>query len=426
MLPYKIKELTIPLSPYLQSGQRKILPTKRIRPVDSLNLKKLVKEINKSDIITLDINGKPWSVVSVYSSYSPDVHIMLVETSSNRYLPGPERIPDSEGNDLMAVGAAILEFIIDRKTNVSIHFGYNWSPRSWGQQEEKTGFQSIPTKWHPHLWGWPSLDNIKATEQKYVRLIKPKSLSRRERRLLGDNDYSEPFGLLIRNELKKTFHKNSLLFKLFPHKNWQIDGCALYAVSSLSILDILGRREFFSRVLKPLAVLLEYLTRDITEIITDMKCRDIDRILVKTEKGCPKGWKALRNRTVMQPRDYISRQFEKRGYPKSFLNAIFDAVKNRCNEQGNPQDWWRKGFGYAVVFSGYSGGGCGEIRIMPGVYVGPGGVVEAQGVVLRRPEDKQLSQIEISEKSKVFRHLAGYLKSRGFREYMKDNRQLCK
>lgn len=62
MLPDRIKVLNIPLTPYLPPGRKKILPTKRIRPADSLNLKNMVKEINKSTVITLDINGKPWSV----------------------------------------------------------------------------------------------------------------------------------------------------------------------------------------------------------------------------------------------------------------------------------------------------------------------------------------------------------------------------
>ena len=68
MLPNKVKMFTVPLFPYLQPGRKKTLPTKRIRPTDSLNLKKMIEEISKSTVITLDINEKPWSVTSVYSS----------------------------------------------------------------------------------------------------------------------------------------------------------------------------------------------------------------------------------------------------------------------------------------------------------------------------------------------------------------------
>jgi hypothetical protein len=51
----KIKVLNIPLFPYLKPGQEKILPTKRIKPIDSLNLKKMIKEINKSTFIPIAI-----------------------------------------------------------------------------------------------------------------------------------------------------------------------------------------------------------------------------------------------------------------------------------------------------------------------------------------------------------------------------------
>lgn len=407
----KIKVLNIPLFPYLQPGRKRILPTKRIRPADSLNLKKMIKEIKKSTVSILDINGKPWSVVSVYSAYSPDVHVMLVETSPNRYLPGPEKVPDIEGDQLMPACRAILEFIAQRKINNSIHIGYNWSPRAWGENEEKTGFQSLPTKWHPHIWGWPSLDNPKSINQKYVKLVQSKSLSIPEQRLLGYNDYGKPFGMLIRNELRKIFRKDSLLFEIFPYKKWLIDGRGIYAVSNIHLVNVLKNKEFFSSALKPLALLLEHLTIDLTQILTNMKYKDIDRILVKTEKRPPENWKQLRERPVMHSKDYIISQFKKRGYPLSLLNAIYEPVQNRCNEEGNPENWWRKGFGYALVLSGDLKGFSSKIRIMPAVFVGPGGVVEAQGVILRRPEDKQLSKIIIREKSKALWHLSEYLKN---------------
>jgi hypothetical protein len=412
MLPDKVKVLTIPLFPYLQPRLEKPQLTKRIRPADSLNLKKMIKEINKSAIITLDIKGKPWSVVSVYSSYSPDVHIMLLETSSNRYIPSPERVSDSEGDSLMAVWNTILDFIAARKTNVSIHAGFNWSPRSWGQEEEKTGFQSLPTKWHPHIWGWPSLN----------KSIKSKLLMPYEKRLLGDNDYSKPFGRLIGNEIKKNFRKDSLLFNLFPYKNWRIDGRGIYAASDTPLLNILKRPKFFSRVLKPLAALLEHLTTDLTEILTKIKCKEMDKLLLETEKGMPKNWKTLRNQPIMQPENRIKEQFKKRGYPESLLNVVLGPVQNRCEEKGDSRNWWRKGFGYALVLRDSSSGKGGEIRIMPGIYIGPGGIVEAQGIILKRPENRQYSNKAIREKSEILRQLAENLKKLGFKEYKKNRK----
>lgn len=424
MLPYKVKVFTIPLFPYLQPGRKKFRPTKRIRPRDSLNLKKMIKEINKSTIITLDINGKPWSVVSVYSSYSPDIHVMLVEASSNRCLAGPERIPDNEGDCLMAVLAAIMTFIADRKNNVSIHFGYNWSPRSWGKEEEKTGFQSIPTKWHPQLWDWPAFDNAGKRKVKYADWVNGVSLPPQEKRLLGDNNYAKPLGIFIRNRFKKTFHKSSLFYKLFPYSNWVIDGRGIYVPFKFSIHSLLRTPKFFSRVLKPVAVQLDLAMKNLTETLTTVKCDDIDRILLETEKGYPRNWRALRAMPTMRTESYIRKIFKQKKYPQSLFKAVLEPAYNRCNENADRINWWRKGFGYAIVFAGNSGGSCGTMRIMPGVFVGPGGVVETQGVILKRPENKQLCDKEIREKSKILWHLAGNLKKLGFKEYFKTNEDM--
>ena len=424
MLPNKVKVFTIPLFPYLQHGRKKTPPTKRIRPADSLNLKKMVKEISKSTVITLDINEKPWSVTSVYSSYSPDLHVMLVETSSNRCLTGPERVPDSEGDCLIKALAAIMTFITDRKNNVSIHFGYNWSPRSWGKEEEKTGFQSIPTKWHPHVWCWPDFDNLSVQKGKYVKLINPDSLGQQEKRLLGNNNYAEPFGIFIRDRLKKTFCKSSLFYKLFPYSNWVIDGRGISVPFNLSIDTLLRTPNFFSRVLKPMAVQLDLAMKDLTETLTTMKCDDIDRILLETEKGYPKKLRMLRAIPTIRTEAYVRKIFKKKNYPESLVDAVFEPVSNRCNEYSNRINWWRKGFGYALVFSGSSNGNCGTMRIMPGVFVGPGGVVEAQGVILKRPRTDRCAAEKSGKKSALLWQLAENMKKLGFKEYRKKSGRL--
>lgn len=420
MLPENVRMLTIPLLPYLQPGEKKPRKTKRIRPGDTLDLRSLLKEIKKSTVITLEICGKPWSVVSVYSPYSPDVHVMLIEASPNRYLPGPERIPEREGSCLMQLWAAILDFIADRQVNATVHVGYNWSPRAWGQEEEKNGFQSIPTKWHSHLWGWPPFRNTPTDKLKFGKCIDSTSLLPGEKRLLGDNNYAEPFGLLIKNKLKETFPPNTPFHRFFSYRNWSINDCGIYASFNTSVPEILRIPKFFSHVLKPLAVQLDHLTRDLTEALTKVKCKEMDNILAETEKGRPKNWKKLRVRPTMQTEAYIRKAFKEKRYPESLREAILEPVRNRCNETENRNNWWRKCFGYALVLAGPSKGNSGEIRIMPGVFVGPGGVVEAQGIVIRRPEDKQVSDSEIRKRSEVLWQLAKNLKKLGFQEYQKD------
>lgn len=417
MLPEKVPQLTIPLSPYLQPGEERPRTSKRIRPKDALDLESLVKEIMPSAIATFAVGDKPWSVVSAVSPYSPDVHVMVIETSVDRYLPGPEWVQDEEGDNLMKLWAAVLDFIAAREVNTTIHAGYNWSPRAWGEEEERNGFQSIPTKWHTMLWGWPPFPD-QEQPTRYAKWVDTASLAAEERRLLGDNNYAEPFGHLMRSSLEECFPEGTQFSKLFPHRNWKVDGRGLYSAFSGSLLEMLRTQGFFSQVLKPLAAVLEQIARELTEAMTTLNCSDIDEILLKTESGplSDQDLRVLRAPPSARSLEEVTGLFQQRGYPESILKATFDPVENRCNEEGDRSMWWRKGFGYAMVFSSPVGGDSAEVRITPGIFIGPGGVVEAQGVVLRRPEDERFSDNELREKSGVLWRLADSLKAQ-FREY---------
>ncbi len=411
MITKKVTTLTIPLFPYLRAGRRKPQETKRIRPEDALDLKEMLKEIRKSEVASFSVAGHHWSLASVFSSYSPDIHVMFLEASPNRYIPGPEIIPDREGEGLMKLWAATLELIAKRKTVATLHAGYNWSPRAWGREEEKTGFQSLPTKWHPHLWGWPAFGKLSS----FARPIETSTLTPQERRLLGDNNYAKPFGVLIKKRMAETFSKGSLFYKLFPRRNWRIDGRGIYARFNLSVPQILRTPGFFSQVLKPLATMLEGIMCELTEVFTTIRCVDIDRILVATEKMCLKNLAILRATPVMRDEKAVRKIFIQSKYPTGLLESLWQPVWNRCHEKGDPADWWRKGFAYALIFKGPSRGGWGELRMMPGVYVGPGGVVEAEGCIIKRLEDKKFSEYEIRQKSKELQNMAEDLKELGFR-----------
>jgi hypothetical protein len=407
MVNKKVTILTIPLFPYLQAGRQKLLVTKRIRPEDSLDLKMMLREIKKSSLATFQINKKPWALTSVFSSYSPDIHVMFLDTSPNRYIPGPERIPVGEGNHLMELWAATLELIAKRKTVASIHAGYNWSPRAWGKEEEKTGFQSLPTKWHPHLWGWPVLNKSSS----FCRQVKTSTLLTEQKRLLGYNDYVKPFGMLIKKRMAERFARSSLFYKLFPAGGWHIDGRGIYTRFGVSVVQILRTPWFFGEILKPVSAMLEEIMRELTEAFTTMRCSDIDRILAATEKSRPENMGIVRANPVMRKEKDIRKIFKQRKYPARLFKALWGPVWKRCNEKGDPTEWWRKGFAYALVLSGPSRGNRGELRIMPGVYVGPGGIVEAQGYIIKRQEDLKFSDEQIRSKSKTLKDLAEKLRA---------------
>ena len=407
----KILELTIPLSPLLHPGETVPRNPKRIRPVDALDLRSMVKELESNTLFTIPISEGEWSVVSVFSPYTPDIHVMVIETSVNRYVPGPEWIPDEEGERLMELWSVILDFIVEETLCETIHVGYNWSPRAWGEEEEKGGFQSIPTKWHAMLWDWPRFPEIGETTN-YAKWIDVNTLAPVAKRILIGNNYVKSFGNLVKNRIRKIFDDGTLGSEIFGSSDWKVDNRIISIQFNSSIQKVLRTSGFFSQVLKPIGKMLEEITRELTHMLTTLDCSFIDRILMKTENSplTEEDLKILRATPNLRPKGEIVKIFKEKKYPVSLLESILEPVEKRCRETDDRANWWRKGFGYSLVLSSSSDRKSGELRILPGVYVGPGGMVEAHQVFLKRPENRSIPRKEIMDKSRVLWGLADYLK----------------
>ena len=402
----RIPMLEIPLFPFTRETDKTAAPPRRLRPTDALDLPELVREMERSAVCRLPACNGAWAVVSVFSPYSPDMHVMALELSPDRYLPGPERVPDEEGDALAASLAAILVFIENRYGTDAACWGYNWSPRSWGAPEEHTGFQSVPTKWHPQIWAAPPCPGAP-----YARWATPELLSDSERRLLLDNDHGRLFGETIRGQLERRFGPDSLFRRMFPADGHRCDARGFATGSALAPAALLARPGFFSQALKPVANALDELLRDVTETMTTLDCAGTDRLLTGIEQGTLPDLTLLRAAPALRDPAAIRRAFAVKGYPDGLADALHEPVRLRCEERGDAAEWWRKGFGYALALRGRKDGGT-ELRIMPGLRNGPGGVVEALGMVLRRPEDRMLDSPARDRKRAVLRELEEYLLQR--------------
>ena len=239
----KLCRLTLPLSPLLHPGEEEPRPSQRIRPADSLDLSRTVEQLRPSILTTVTINNNPWSVVSVFSPYSPHVHVMLMETGKNRYLPGPESLPPGEGEQTTDIMATIIDFIAAQQPRSTIYLGYNWSPRAWGIYEERGGFQSIPTKWHTMIWDWPDLQAA-ARLGAEIDWINRTSLSFNKRRIFGEAAYLEPFSRLIVSQLRRnsSLDQRLLEFSATPR--------GVEARLSLSLSQLISGT-FFTSLLHP-------------------------------------------------------------------------------------------------------------------------------------------------------------------------------
>ena len=167
----------------------------RMRPNDSLDLKKLTDVLKKSllypDKKENNEEKEEISVVSVLSPYSHDIHVMVMDLNPKLYLPSPELIDDHIFEKICKTVNKCIDYM-RTKNYKCICAGYNWSPYSFGTQEEITGGQSIPTKFHFSLWTW---DDLKKFDNK--KEIKPAS-----KRVLGDNNYGIPFAHFFYEKIK--------------------------------------------------------------------------------------------------------------------------------------------------------------------------------------------------------------------------------
>ena len=199
--------------------------------------------------------------------------------------------------------------------------------------------------------------------------------------------------------------------------------------------DLFGSEKFFSKFLKPVAKDLNNYFKDLTDLFFKKPmCDKVDTILNKTSKGMIpyKDYEILENLAELKEDYEILKSLSEKGFSDEGKEELLNLVKNRyilevflnlnpeikrlINEKGISNDLkegclksvenyysdylsnsWRKGFGYTLSFKENTSKT--ELKITPGAYLGPAGVVETEGVVLKRPENYSLPEEELIRKS---------------------------
>lgn len=402
-----IPKITVPRFPLVPPGGSKGRKPERITSESSTDLNFVVDQISSEQLTQFVLNHHRWALVSVLHPYTPDLQVMLIDVERTRYIPGPEWITDEEGNKIFQVAASALDFMTQSRRADTCSVGFNYSPRAWGRNlEEKGGVQTVSTKFHPMIWINPPLPEpgkFSVFNDSTIEWVPAEILDTQSRRLLLENDYGVVFGQVITATIKQAFalrrRASAARFGgLLDFGKWYSDARGAVAPFRDSVFALLREEpRFFSVVIKPIANALSGLMRRLTEAMTTMDCGAMDEILRKTEQGplAPKDLENLRSVPRVRSVNEIDRTFETEGWPKALLSALLPAVRARCEigPESDPSVMWRKGFGYSLVFSGLREGP-GYMRILPSVYLGAGGVVEAQGMILARiPQDAPLAEL---------------------------------
>lgn len=412
-----IFKISAPLMPLLPDGQgypKGYTLPKRKRNQDALNLKLLTERFRESMIyeekskFTIEYNGKVNSredstlkqeiqsdlgVIEVLSPYSLLPHVMIMELSDNRYLPGPESFSTEEWikisdltNRVVNTMKKMNDLHSDQMFGDGFDYkvqccGFNWSPYAWGRLEETNSCQSIISKFHMMIWQWLHIDQA----------IPESDIPEKKRPFFFTNKYNEPFAKLILKALKIDQNSAAIcgprgvfipfeLLRDFIGKNNQ---------GNVGLNDVVYK-------MRDVAILVEKIINHLNFCLTYDSIDKMKNVLeITSERQITNDELAfLRKEPKLRPIDEAlslcstneERKIIMEIYPSAInrANIHFDDTTHPLPE---PEETLMKGFGYSLVLC--------ESKIpehiKSGLYIclkamsGSGGVAETVGCYLTRP-----------------------------------------
>lgn len=390
-------DLSCPLIPLLPKGKgypEGFKLPKRQRNADALDLPKLTNIFRESVIFeaskeTSNSKKSNLCVLSVLSPYSLLTHVMITELSQDRFLPGPESFHNDEWEQISVLAMNVIKKIDiltkqNENLNLSAHTiccGFNWSPYSWGEFEEKGGCQSITTKFHLMIWQWPLIiqNRIKSSWNE---------LPKKHRLIFFENLYNAPFARLLARELSLSEFECNPRGLFVPIE--QIDVELLIRIKRIS--------EAVQLIIHRLnSILIVNYSEAIQRMQTLMQQTE-KRIINEDEINSGLRYNHLEVNSFEQCMSLCQNEDE-----KIIIKSIYQAVLNRIemNKDRNPDHFidksiWEKFFGFSLVIAETKSlndkydSSMNAIRT--GLYIslhplcGPGGCAELLGCHLIRPE----------------------------------------
>lgn len=377
----QVKEITVRRQ-YLTNVQ-----PKRITSTDCLNGQFVHEQLIPNTVTQIYLAGVRWAVIAPVSSYSPNEHLMMVRLG-REYTPAPERVNPREGEELMPVMASIAQIMNEDPRNRYVTWGYNWSPRSFGQQ----GYQSMPTIFHPSIFGLPDLPHP------YIRMVDVGNLDLDEQRAVTGEDFTESIARLTQDHVLDGHFQgdHAVLNNLLDISAAEVSRRGIRIPLRNGLVETLRFPGLFRDLLQPVARSLDSITKDLSRAFTDLDPQDVDE-RVEDVAGDPSKSEEAR----LEALEFLTRtpfylkfserrrniqEMAEKGYPPGFIDYL-RSLNSTLPDSGPASDW-KVGFGYslALIYDTYTQEG--SLAIFATRFNGPGGVVEGPlGSVLRRPPD---------------------------------------
>lgn len=398
--PRNIPVDTKPLAPYIPYGEEEPLPTTRMSHMDCLNPEAMRTGLLPNTVCLLNqmSDDTEFGVVNVYSPYA-DLHLMMLNLGA-KHCPGPLCLTEEVGSQIMTAAAKTLGFFRECGAE-DVFLGWNFSPWSWGEAEMRSGGQSFPTRFHPHLGGRRKGEEF---------TMEWGELSSHERRLLGENDY----GYLLGEAIFSALEPSPEFMKLISIPDSYADNMGLVLPLRRDLVETVASDNFFA-ALAIVADAAEETIAGLNNAITSLSGRFICHHLRRVEQGSweNKDLELLMADPTMRSREVSLDLFSEYRFDPQLLDVLTPYIAARCaRDESKSEDWWRKGFAYSAVFHYMEGMGP-VLRVAPFVTVGACGLHEAQGRLLRRPLDYKMPAEKVLERSQLLWDLADQLRTSG-------------
>lgn len=375
--------------------------TERVRQSNALNWPEVKQNLDPEVVATItfqdpeerDNLSSKIAVINVISPYTKEDHVMLMDYTP-RYAATPAEIPDSEGERIRDVSAQVVAFQAQSEGVDRLSWGYNCSPLNFGKEEEVTGMQSLPTKWHPQIWS----NNLKNSTE--ISLNDERVSKFAQNFIKGD-----AFSKIVGEEIARMVIRGGIGGFIDP-STIRVDNQGFHIGLSDNLEKLLKTSGFFSQFIKPLHLQLEGLMAATSTALTDTDYFDLKK-QIKTAFETQMDKSALYQKLQEDPKLLPHRQrleniaaMRQLGYSDSFIEKLLTINRFAQDRSTTSEDEWiRKGFGYALVINQDLGASQASLHIRPATLIrtSRGGVAETSNVALKRSESR--NDTDLNQKS---------------------------
>lgn len=399
----QVVELTVPAQ-HLTRVQ-----TEKVTSLSSLNEAFVLKQMVPNRLVEFQLDDSSWALIVPSNAYTPREHLMAMRFEEG-YVPGPEKLSADEGDALFSLMGRIARRMAQDNSVSTVVFGWNWSPRSFGQR----GCQSIPTKIHPSIFCLP-----KEYDTEHLRFIDQESLTSEERRAIRGGRYNILFGsLLTEHVLNGNFQGDTKMRdRLLSMDEAQISERATVVPTKATLEEILTTPGIFSRVFQPMGRFINQTAILLSTTLTDFCPEDADSVIENalykdaTEEYRQSAEAYLTRTPNLLPKDQRERNIEElkeAGYPIPVVESL-KKMSAKLSEGGIPFKGWKVGFGCAVAIIYDTESQTGFLSVSAAIANGPGGIFESGlGMRLHRP-DEPFSEAEMAIKRETYLSLVDHL-----------------